>query len=188
MSTHEVLLDAFKSIADKNALAWSVIDTKSELSVTSAIALSANRLARARVAHVEYPPRVDLVFKGPGGKVAQAYLAKAGYVTDFQPRAIVKSNPYLGGHFNKDLQKLPTVCSRLGREVRGAGLFYLYEVSDPSRQTKYGGLPAVELEVAVTTLSRFAAHGVLAGRKMLDCGIADGAAVRIHLCIFDPAP
>ena len=186
MNTHEILINAFKSIPDKNALAWSVIDTKSELTVTSAIAISANRLAGVRIAHVEYPPRVDLVFKGAGGEVTQAYLAKAGYMTDFQPGAITRSNPSLGGHFNKDLEKLSAICSRLGREVFGAGLFYLYEVSDPSRQTKYGGLPKVPLDKAVSTLERFAPCSVLVGREMLDCGIADGTAVRLHMCIFNP--
>ena len=187
MSTHDVLIDAFRSVSDKNALAWSVLDTKSELFVTSAIAIAANRASNARLAFVEYPPRVDLVLKDQSGRVTQAYLAKAGYATDFQPGRISSEHPYLGAHLNADLEKLESLCSRLGESVTGAGIFYLYEVSEPSRQTKYGGSPKIDIENAIAALVRFVPRGELVAREALDCGIADGAAVRIHLCIFDPA-
>lgn len=183
---HKTVLDAFRSIQDKNSLAWSVLDTKSELFVSAAIALSANRQAGRRVAHVEYPPRIDLVFVNEHREPAHAYLAKAAYLTDFQPARIEKRYWYLGGCLNDDIPKVQALSLRLGKNVRGSVLFYLYEVSAPTRQLKYGKAPPVSLPIAIETLTRFVPHGSLVASETIECGGADGADVRIHLYLFDP--
>jgi hypothetical protein len=183
---HNTVLDAFRSIDDKNALAWSVLDTKSELFVSAAIALSANRRARRRIAHVEYPPRVDLVLVDEQGRPAHAYLAKAGYLTDFQPARIQRRDPYLGLCLDDDIPKVQGLCTQLGPSVRGSALFYLYEVSAPSRQLKYGKVPPVSLSVARETLPLFVPRASLIAHETIDCGHADGADVRIHLYVFEP--
>ena len=136
---------------------------------------------------VQYPPRIDLVFKDPGGLLSHAYLAKAGYVNDFQPNAIAKMDPYLGTHLSNDVTKLLALRSRLGLQIICAAVFYLYEVSDSSRMTKYRRAPVV-VDIALETLQRFVQHGVLVAKEVIDCGDADGANVRIHLCVFDPLP
>ena len=158
MTAHKLLINAFRSISDKNALAWSVLDTKSELFVWSAIALAANCEAASRIAYVEYPRRVDLVFKDKNGRVADAHSAKAGYVSDFQPRRIAIAYRYLGAHLDADIAKSPPLCARLGAEVQGAGIFYLYEVSEPSKQTKYAD-KVVDVELAIAALVRFVPRG-----------------------------
>jgi len=53
-AAHQQLVEAFLNITNKNALAWSILDEKSERAITSAIALSANYQAGTRVASVEY--------------------------------------------------------------------------------------------------------------------------------------
>ncbi len=92
--SHNKIIQAFIDIEDKNALAWSVIDNKSELAVTSAIALSANRKANKRIAYVERS-RIDLTFENED-KTVSLYEAKAAYSTDFQPGRI-SSNDWING-------------------------------------------------------------------------------------------
>ncbi|MGI8789133.1 MAG: hypothetical protein ACR2HG_15445 [Pyrinomonadaceae bacterium] len=87
---HDKLIEAFLNIEDKNALAWSVLDTKSELTVSLAIAVSANRKADKRVAYVEHS-RIDLAFVNDDNTFA-LYEAKAAYITDFQPKRIAKND------------------------------------------------------------------------------------------------
>jgi hypothetical protein len=180
---HSIVREAFASIQDKEALGWAILDSKSETTVTLAIATAANRRAGRRVAHVEYR-RVDLVLVGDGIPIA-LYEAKAAYATDFQPARLARGDWYLGACVDEDLQKkrnlgvgMPTVRDR-------AVLFYLYEVSDTGKQLKYGRNPPVLVADAINGLKSQITLGTLAAHDSIDCGTVDGAHVKIHLLIFD---
>ncbi|MGI8495108.1 MAG: hypothetical protein ACR2L1_07325, partial [Pyrinomonadaceae bacterium] len=140
---HNKIIDAFIGIEDKNALAWSILDTKSELAVSSAIAVSANRKAERRIAYVERS-RIDLSFINPDGTFS-LYEAKAAYFTDFQPNRIAKSDWYLGKCINDDLMKLKNFADANSIVREYACLFYLYENTMPHKQSKYGKYPPVPL-------------------------------------------
>jgi len=185
VADHRQVLAAFQAIEDKNALAWSILDTKSETAITRAIAVAANRVARARVAYVEYPPRVDLVFCESGSPIA-AYEAKAAYVTDFQERRISKNDWYLGECTDDDLVKLAGLNLRHPTMRQVLGIFFIYEVGDPTKQLKYGGNPRVEASRALEALASGVKLGRLSATGMIDCGQADGNPVKVHMCIFDP--
>ncbi len=188
--THRALIRAFRSIQDKEALAWAILDGKSESIVSNAISASANRGVKARLAHSEYSKgRVDLVLL-KSGKPSMLYEAKAGYTTDFQPKRIGRGDKYLGPCVSKDLVKLARVRRKHPKHfacVQGhAALFYLYEISNRSRQIKYGRKPAVNRSCALAGLTGLAKRGNLVKRVTIDCGHADSAKVKIHLCIFEP--
>lgn len=186
IADHRLVVEAFSSIHDKEALAWSVLDTKSENAVTRAIAVSANRRAGIRVAHVEYPPRLDLALIEKGVPVA-VYEAKAAYATDFQQRRISKNNWYLGRCMDDDLVKLHGVRLLYPTLRQWSGLFFVYEVSDPRRQLKYGGTRPVAAARALEALRDQVKLGRLSAHASIDCGNVDGTDVRIHMCVFDPA-
>lgn len=179
------LCTAFENIQDKDALAWSILDTKSETAVVAALALQINRTGRLR-ARVEYPPRVDLVLLDQTVPVA-AFEAKAAYVTDFQPARIDRRDWYLGGCVDEDIGKLGTLTARLPTLRYRAALFFLYEVAEPSRQLKYGTRPRVEQAVAKAALEANVASARLAESRSIDCGIVDGTSVRVHLLVFEPS-
>lgn len=180
---HSLVLGAFENIADKNALAWAILDSKSETAVTLALAVTANRSAQQRVAHVEYR-RVDLVLVREGRPFA-LYEAKAAYVTDFQPARLARGDWYLGACVDEDLQKKHNLGAGMPAVKERAVLFYLYEVSDVSRQQKYGKSAPVAVADAIAGLKSQITGGILAAEKQIDCGEADGANVKIHLLIFD---
>jgi hypothetical protein len=180
---HSLVLQAFENIADKNALAWAILDSKSETAVTLAIAVTANRHAKQRVAHVEYR-RVDLVLVRAGQPVA-LYEAKAAYVTDFQPARLARGDWYLGACVDEDLQKKTNLGAGIPAVKDRAALFYLYEVGDTARQQKYGKNAPVAVTDAIAGLKSQVTGGILAAEKQIDCGEADGASVKIHLLIFD---
>lgn len=163
-----------------------MLDNKSESSVSLAISVSANRRSAARVAHVEYPPRLDLVFL-ENGVPTTLYEAKAGYATDFQPGRISKADWYLGACVSDDLAKLARVRAKIKTARQHAALFYLYENSVPQRQLKYGKSPAVDAAAAISGLKRLVRNGTLIAQEVIDCGVADSAAIKIHLCIFEPS-
>ncbi len=87
---HDRLIEAFHGIQDKNALACSIIDTKSEKTVSLAIVVSANRKANKRIAFVEHK-RVDICFVNDDDSIS-LYEAKSAYLTDFQQRRIDKND------------------------------------------------------------------------------------------------
>jgi hypothetical protein len=135
---HDQLVRAFLGIEDKHALAWSILDERSERAVSSAISLSANRSSReGRVACVEYRPhRLDLAFM-TNRVVHSTCQAKSVYLGDYTEKRIAKRDEWLGGVLNADFDKLAKANRKIG-SVRGSGcVFYLYELADPSRQLKY---------------------------------------------------
>jgi hypothetical protein len=89
-ASHQQLVDAFLGIPDKNPLAWSVLDEKSERAVSTAIAWSANKRAGVRVACVEHQ-RLDLVFMD-GRTVHTTYQAKAAYLSDYSKKRVAKQD------------------------------------------------------------------------------------------------
>ena len=182
--THDRLIEAFNGIEDKNALAWLILDTKSELAVSSAIAVSANRKANKRIAYIERA-RIDLSFINQD-QTFSLYEAKAAYFTDFQPNRIAKNDWYLGKCINDDLLKLEKF-SRTNSDVRNyACLFYLYENTMPHKQSKYGKYPSVPLDNVLKTVEFQVDSGRIVAHQIIDCGIADEAEIKIHLVIFDP--
>jgi hypothetical protein len=182
----EVLVQAFAHIEDKNALAWSILDTKSESAVVHAICVSANRRLGRRAANVEVPPyRLDLALSLRDGSIA-AFEAKAGYLTDFQPKRIAKRDWYLGGCTDQDLGKLKALKTRSPAIRHVFGLFFAYQVSDPSKQQKYGKAPAVPLDDAKQALTQNVTLGSLLRWESIDCGEADRCRVNIHMAVFAP--
>ena len=185
---HHHLIHAFEEIEHKNALAWSILDTKSESAVVRAIALSANRLAKSRIAHVEYRPRIDLVFlqsEGPK-KVPAAYEAKAAYASDFQDDRIQKNDKWLGTCVDDDLRKRARLLAKHpSLELFGA-LFFIYEVSPTSKLLKYGGRSEVPIQRIDEALVTTVHEGVSLGRTGIDCGEADGAHVCVYMYVFEP--
>ena len=182
--THDRLIEAFTGIEDKKALAWSILDTKSELAVSLAIAVSANRKANKRISYIERS-RIDLSFVNEDDSFS-LYEAKAAYFTDFQPNRIAKSDWYLGKCISDDLIKLENFA-KANSDVRDyACLFYLYENTMPHKQSKYGKYPPVPLNVVLTTIETQVNNGKIVSHQTIDCGIADGAEIKIHLVIFDP--
>lgn len=182
----DLLVKAFKAIRDPNALAWSVLDTKSETTVTSALALSVNRLAAQLVARTEYE-RVDLALFDQVGIPVALYEAKAAYATDFQPQRITDDDWYLGGCIDDDLQKLSARRPHRPTVRHHAALFYIYVVGDPSRQLKYGrGRPAVALTAVKAAFATTVKFGTCMRVEALPCQIAHGTTVDVHLCLFEP--
>ena len=185
---HSDLASAFARIEDKNALAWAVLDSKSEKVVTSAIALAANRRAGRRVAVPELK-HMDLVFlRGGGGafteRIGTAYQAKAAYLCDFTEARIRRRHPYVGSILNTDFPKLRRYCTEYQVE-RSAGVFYLFEVSDPTKQIKYGTTRHVAIREALGVIVGEVA-GNLVFSSVIDCGEADGSTVKIHMLVFEP--
>lgn len=168
---HDKLIEAFTNIEDKNALAWSILDTKSELAVSSAIAVSANRRANERIAFVERS-RIDLSFFNPDNSFS-LYEAKAAYFTDFQPNRIAKNDWYLGKCINDDLMKLKNFAKANSNIQEYACLFYLYENTMPHKQSKYGKYPSVSLNTVFTTIETQVDNGKMVSHQIIDCGIAD---------------
>ena len=113
---HARLATAFAGIEGKHALAWAVLDGKSEKVVSSAIALAANRRDDRRVALAELK-HMDLVFLRDGiaditARIDAAYQAKAAYLCDFTERRIREHHPYVGSVLNSDFPKLRTYCAK----------------------------------------------------------------------------
>lgn len=113
---HTKLIEGWRSIDDKNALGWAVLDTKSETLLCAMLAVSINRRAGKRIAHVEYPLRIDLVIlkdrqlsrprkclANQAGAVEMAYEAKAAALFTFAPG--MNTDPeYLGRGLNDELK------------------------------------------------------------------------------------
>lgn len=190
---HTTLLSGFRDIQDKEALAWSLLDSKSEGIITAAIAAAINRAAGMRVAHIEFPPRHDLVIlnsplphrpkrhlDAAQASIRMVYEAKAEHCFAYSAARIAKRDPYLGGNLNRD------IVERKLRYGTGAGLKYLYEVAHPNRHLKYFTGDPVDVDDAVAALEGFITDGTLAARESIDCGTVDGTHVKIHLCVFDP--
>lgn len=183
-ASHEQLVDAFLGIPNKNALAWSVLDEKSERAISTAIALSANTRAGVRVACVEHQ-RLDLVFMD-GRTVHTTYQAKAAYLSDYTEKRIAKRDIWLGEILNEDFGKLAARNERIS-SVRASGcLFYLYEVADPSRQMKYARPSNEHSAAEAIEIMRSLVRGRFNSSHVIDCGKADGTNVQVHLVIFDP--
>jgi hypothetical protein len=189
---HARLLDGFQSIQDKNALAWAVLDHKSELFLCAAVATAINRRAGHRLAHIEFL-RADLVLlRAPlqaqrggcldprGAQVDMRYEAKAGQFFDFAPRYDRAGNEYVGGHLNRDIRDKKLVRGS------GAGLFFISEVSEPHKHLKYFAGHTTGMDTAIAVLKRHVPLADLVAHETIDCGVADGAAVKIHMCVFDP--
>lgn len=187
---HERLVSGFHDIQDKNALAWSVLDHKSEQFVTAAIATAINRKAGLRIAHIEFD-RVDLVIlterikprlgrhlDWPAASLVMSYEAKAGQLFDFAPGYRRPKNIYVGGHLNADMVGL--------RRATGAGVFFMYEVADPTKHLKYFTGHTTDVDDAVAELCRNMTNGTLVAREVISCGQADETDVSIHMCVFDP--
>lgn len=183
-----LIIEAFHNIPDKNMLGWVALDTKFERFVLAAIMAEINRRHR-RIAHVEFPPRTDLVLlehpiplraglclDSTHGRVRKTYEAKAGQLFDFAPGQGTK-NEYLGGALNRDIGRL--------RPGTGAGLFFISDADDPSRSMKYYRGNKTDLATAVAVLQTHIAHGQLVATETIDCGNVDGAGLRIHMCVFD---
>lgn len=181
---HDKLIEAFNAIEDKNALAWSILDTKSEVAISSAIAVSANRKANKRIAYLERV-RVDLSFVNQDNTFS-LYEAKAAYFTDFQPNRIAKSDWYLGKCINDDLMKLKNFAQVNSNVREYACLFYLYENTMPHKQSKYGRYPPVSLDIVLKAVESQVSDGKMVSHQIIDCGTADEAEIKIHLVIFDP--
>jgi hypothetical protein len=190
-SQHLTLIDGFHSIHDKNSLGWLALDTKFERFALAAIATAINRRF-GRIAHVEYPPRRDLVLldtplASRSGRHLDArsvqpklaYEAKAGQLFDFAPQQGTDTK-YLGGSLNDDLAKVPAGA--------GAGLFFLSEAGDPLRHLKYYGGFDAPLAIAVQVLEKNITNGTLAACETIDCGQVDGTTMKIHMCIFERRP
>lgn len=182
-ASHGQLVDAFLGIPDKNALAWSVLDEKSERAVSTAIAWSANKRAGVRVACVEHQ-RLDLVFM-EGRTVHTTYQAKAAYLSDYTKKRVAKHDIWLGDILNEDFGKLEARNNRLGSVASGC-LFYLYEVADPSRQMKYARPSHEHSAAEAIEVMRSLVRGRFNSSHVIDCGEADGTNVQVHLVIFDP--
>lgn len=178
------ICNAFALIEDKNALAWSVIDTKSEGAVVRSLALQINR-ASSMSARVEYPPRIDLVVIEETVPIA-AFEAKAAYLTDFQPKYIAKRNWYLGPCVNSDIEKLISLRTRLPSLQYFAAIFFIYEVDGTDKQLKYRGRPPVQLAQAEAALKSAVYSGNFISTTFIDCGQAHGANVKIHMYLFEP--
>lgn len=181
---HDRLIEAFTNIEDKNALAWSILDTKSELAISLAIAVSANRKASKRVAYIERS-RIDLSFVNQDNTFS-LYEAKAAYFTDFQPNRIAKNDWYLGKCISDDLVKLKKIAEANSNVREYACLFYLYENTMPHKQSKYGKYPAVTLDIVLTTIESEVNNGKIVSHQTIECGIADEAEIKIHLVVFEP--
>lgn len=179
---HSIVRDAFDNVCDKNALAWSVLNGKSECAVTAAIALAANRRAGRRIAVVEHR-RVDLAIVNGTMEIA-LYEAKAAYTSDFQPTRLGREDKWLGASVDRDLKRL---CARKTEVpmARRAALFYLYEVAVPRVQMKYVPKASVPLDRAKDALLREVTLGTVADESVIDCGAAAGSGVRICLFIFE---
>jgi hypothetical protein len=189
METHSILKTAFTTLPDKQALAWSIVDTKSESAIVRAIATNINR-THGRRALVEYPPRVDLVILKEQYVSAPlfAYEAKAAYLTDFQPNRLAREQPdwYLGPCVDDDLTKLQGLPTRYPG-VQTAALFFLYELSDPTRQLKYGTPRRVDFDDADAALRERVTLGTPDGPPTtIDCGAVDRTDVKIHMYVFEP--
>ena len=185
--THRMLIDGFHAIHDKNGLGWAALDTKFERFALAAIAAAMNRTS-GRVAHVELlrmdlvllhaplPSRPDRHLDAKSARVKQRYEAKAGQLFDFAPQQGTHLD-YRGGQLNVDLGKLA--------KGDGAGLFFLSDSAQPNRHLKYYGGFNTTVAAAVRELERNVTNGALVGTETIDCGKVDGAAMKIHMCVFD---
>lgn len=187
---HRTLVEGFHSIHDKNALAWAILDTKSETLLCATLALAINRRAGKRIAHVEYPPRIDLVIlkdrqpsrparhlRNDPGAVAIAYEAKAAAMFTFAP-GMGTDPKYLGAGLNDELEGM----------VRGrqAGIFFIAEAGDPERHRAYFNSHVTDIDQAIRLLRQQVTRGELVAHETIDCGEADRTQVKIHMCVFDP--
>lgn len=187
---HATLIEGFRSISDKNALAWTVIDAKSERFIVAAVATSINRLAGQRIAHIEFSKRIDLVVlrdpirHRPGRhldvdacSVQIRYEAKAGQLFDFATTARTQPR-YLGTELDDDMAEMT-----FGEH---AGLFFVAEVADGNRHLKYFGGHVAQIDDVRVALRKHVTRGSLVAHETIDCGIADGTSVKIHMFVFDP--
>jgi hypothetical protein len=190
---HAKLIEGWRSITDKNALGWAVLDTKSETLLCTMLAVSINRCAGTRIAHVEYPPkRTDLVIlkdrqvsrprrclANQADAVEMAYEAKAAALFTFAP-GMNTDLEYLGGGLNDELEGM----------VRGrqAGIFFIAEAREPERHKAYFNGHTTEIDYAIAQLQEQVPRGKMFAHETIDCGIADATQVSIHMCVFDPLP
>lgn len=187
---HTKLIEGWRSISDKNALGWAVLDTKSETLLCATLAVSINRYAGKRIAHVEYPPRLDLVIlkdRQPSrprkhlanlpGAIEMAYEAKAAALFTFAP-GMKTTALYLGGGLDEELKVM----------IRGrqAGIFFIVEVREPERHKAYFNGHVIDVGRAIALLRQQVTHGDLVAHETIDCGEADRTQVSIHMCVFDP--
>ena len=198
MRSHSTLTKAFAGIEDKNALAWAVLEHKSEDAVRRAIALSANRLARRRVCAVEVK-RVDLVVHEPVGGL-RMYEFKAAYLSDYDPKRMRRGDRWLGSNLNWDLaaaagklesaQEACRTCFSLTGSVRArsSAVWLLYEVGEPNQIIKY---PRQRNVVSIAEAEEFLCGQVRGGldeHVSIECGEAWGRStatrVAIHMFIF----
>jgi hypothetical protein len=186
---HAVLIEGFRAIKDKNALAWTVLDSKGERFIIAAIATSINRRTR-RIAHIEFSRRIDLaVLHDPlrhrTGRYLDAasspiqirYEAKAGQLFDFARSANTLPR-YLGAELDDDMAEMT-----LGED---AGLFFVAEVADANRHLKYFAGHVATIDDVKAVLCQHVTRGSLVAHESIDCGIADGTSVKIHMFVFDP--
>ena len=186
MTPDNRIIRAFRDISDKNALAWSVLNEKSERAVTSAICLAANRRAGRRVAWVEFK-RMDLVVvdaREPRVPLA-AYEAKAAYLSGYTDKRIARRDRWLGEILDPDFGKVREFARRFDTVRRRGCLFYLYEVGDPSKQLKYGGANSRTLGEAELVVQAMLPRRKFVRSATINCGEADGTKVRIRLLVFD---
>jgi hypothetical protein len=187
---HGILIDGFRSVVDKNGLGWAVLDSKSEQLVTSAIATSINRKLGRRIAHTEFPPRIDLaILTSPilhrpqqrldttSCSIEIGYEAKIGQCFDFAPQQNTAPK-YLGADLDADMEGM-----RLGR---GAGLFFISEAHEANRHLKYFRGHTTNIQAVAAVLAKHVTRGTLVAHEVMDCGIADGTEVKIHMLVFDP--
>jgi hypothetical protein len=187
---HATLIEGFRAISDKNALAWTVLDSKGERFIVAAVATSINRRARRRIAHIEFSKRLDLVvlhdpIRHRTGRYLDAdscsiqvrYEAKAGQWFDFAATAKIRPR-YLGAELDSAMAEMT-----LGED---AGLFFVAEVADGNRHLKYFAGHVAQIDDVKVALRKHVTRGSLVAHETIDCGIADGTSVKIHMFVFDP--
>lgn len=108
------------------------------------------------------------------------YEAKAGQFFDFAPPYDRANNEYAGGHLDRDIRN-----KNLARGS-GAGLFFMSEVSAPHRHLKYFAGHTPPISAAIGVLAKHVTSADLVAHETIDCGLADGASVKLHMCVFDP--
>ena len=200
MPDHAALTTAFAAIEDKNALAWAILEHKSEEAVRRAIALSANRIAGRRVCTVELK-RVDIVLHEHAGDL-RMYEFKAAYLSDYEQRRMEEADRWLGGNLNIDLaaagvkrdaaQEACRTCFALTEPVRAtsAAVWLLYDVREPAQIIKYPRQRSLVSIAEAKAFIRRQVGGVLDVHASIECGEAWGntavTQVAIHMFVFSP--
>jgi len=74
--------------------------------------------------------------------------------------------------------------------VRGrqAGIFFIAEAREPERHKAYFNGHVIDIDRAIALLQQQVTRGDLVAHETIDCGVADGTKVSIHMCVFDPHP